>query len=223
MSNLFTYREFVQLTKKGKINYEKLTLPKNTLIGNSSEYSNNAVYLIVEGFVNISLIQSPPRVYTICGKGVFLNYYALLGTEMSLFSFKTASKCVIYKYYMRDLEYLLSMFPENYGFQFFIMKDLAAHLYYKTLLNSCIGNDKMETSFVNIAKLYGSPLESDKVSLPREIQMQTIFSYSGLSKSSGYKQLSGLKERGKLSKVNKQWIIHDQALHDFCQQRDSLQ
>ncbi|WP_181249723.1 Crp/Fnr family transcriptional regulator [Listeria seeligeri] len=223
MSTLFNYREFIQLTKKGKVNYEKLTLPKNTLIANTPEQPSDFVYLIVEGFVISSLAQKPSDVYTICSKGVFLNYYTLLDTEIQPFRFKTASKCTIYKYAMKDLEYILAMFPENYGFQFFIMKDLAAHLYYKTLLNGCISTDKVKISFYNIAKLHGIPFEADKVIIPKEIQTQVILSYSGLSRSTSYEQLSLLKKSGVTSKVNNQWVVHDQSLHDFCHKRVVLE
>lgn len=64
MSTLFNYREFIQLTKKGKVNYEKLTLPKNTLIANTPEQPSDFVYLIVEGFVISSLAQKPSDVWT---------------------------------------------------------------------------------------------------------------------------------------------------------------
>lgn len=219
MSLLFNYKEFIELTNKGKIVCEKLVLPKNTLIADSPEHPKDFVYLIGEGFVMTSLVQAPSRAYTICGKGAFLNYYSLMDSEKHLFSFKTISNCVIYKYAMKDLEYILAMFPENYGFQFFIMKDLATHLYYKTLLNSDTKSGKVSIAFRNMAKLHGIPLKGNQVLIPRQIQTQIILSYSGLSKSTGYEQLALLKQSGEISKVNKQWLIHDQALHDFCQQR----
>lgn len=223
MFTLFNYKKFIQLTREGKINYEKLTLSKNTLIASSSEYSSDFAYLVIEGFVISSLVQNPTDVYTICSKGAFLNYYSLLDTVKQPFTFKTASKCVIYKYAMKDLEYILAMFPENYGFQFLIMKDLATHLYYKTLLNVYEGSDKIRISFSNLAKLHGIPYESDKVIIPKEIQTKTIIFYSGLSRSTSYKQLSLLKKSGGISKVNNQWIVHDQEVHDFCQKRLVLQ
>lgn len=222
MSTIFNYTEFIQLTNKGKINYEKLTLSKNTTIASATEYFDDFVYLIVEGFVVTSLVQTPSTVYTVCSEGAFLNYYALLDTKMPLFVFKTASKCIIYKYSMKDLEYLLSMFPENYGFQFFIMKDLATHLYFKTLLTSGAGVDRVKTSFANIAKLHGIPFEIDKVIIPKEISTQIILSYSGLSRSTSYEQLAPLKKSGKINKVNKQWIIQDQSIYDYCQKRVNL-
>ncbi|EAG2143597.1 Crp/Fnr family transcriptional regulator [Listeria monocytogenes] len=223
MSTLFNYTDFIQLTKKGKVNYKKLILPKNTFIANTPEHPSDFVYLIVEGFVISSLVQNPSDVYTICSKGALLNYFTLLDTEIQPFTFKTASKCVIYKYAIEDLEYTLAMFPENYRFQFFIMKNLATHLYYKTLLNSCACIDKIKISFYNIAKLHGIPFEADKVIIPKGIQTHKILSYSGLSRSASYKQLSLLKESGEISKMNDQWVIHDQSLHDFCHKRVDLE
>ncbi|EFS01807.1 cAMP-binding domain-containing regulatory protein, partial [Listeria seeligeri FSL S4-171] len=67
------------------------------------------------------------------------------------------------------------------------------------------------------------PFEADKVIIPKEIQTQVILSYSGLSRSTSYEQLSLLKKSGVTSKVNNQWVVHDQSLHDFCHKRVVLE
>ncbi|WP_185475864.1 Crp/Fnr family transcriptional regulator [Listeria seeligeri] len=209
--------EFVQGTIKGDINYTELILPKNTTLGDSLEYSRDFVYLVMEGFVQTSLVQSPTCVNTIYSKGAFLNYFSLLDQETQPFLFKTISDCVIYKYSMKDLHYFLAMFPENYGFQFFIMKDLAAHLYYRTQLISCASSDKLKVSFQNMARLHGMALGRDKVIIPQTIQAPHIISYSSLSRSSGYKQLALLKEKGIVRQIEDQWIVHNHTLNNLCE------
>lgn len=41
----------------------------------------------------------------------------------------------MYEYKKEDIEYALSLFPENFGFQYFFLKKIGRHLYYRALLN----------------------------------------------------------------------------------------
>lgn len=41
----------------------------------------------------------------------------------------------MYEYKKEDIEYALSLFPENFGFQYFILKKIGRHLYCRALLN----------------------------------------------------------------------------------------
>ncbi|MBC2328492.1 Crp/Fnr family transcriptional regulator [Listeria cossartiae] len=219
MDPLFNYKEFVRLSDEGNINYEKLKVPKHTELVDTFTTRNNHVYLIVEGFVSISMNPQSNNIYTVLGKGSFVNYYSLFQGSVDSFLFTTISPCTIYKYSFKDLEYFLSMFPENFGFQFFIMRDLARHAFFKSLFAETGSSDKLELSFSNIAKLHGTTYEKDSVILPKEMRTSTIAAYSNLSKSSFYKQLTLLKDQGKIWKNDKEWVIRSKELHDYVKNR----
>ncbi|MCU09265.1 Crp/Fnr family transcriptional regulator [Listeria monocytogenes] len=215
MDALFNYKEFVRLSHEGNIKYEKLKVPKHTDLVDTFTTRNNHVYLIVEGFVSISMNPQLNNIYTVLGKGSFVNYYSLFQGSVDSFLFTTISPCTIYKYSFKDLEYFLSMFPENFGFQFFIMRDLARHAFFKSLFAETSSSDKLELSFSNLCKLHGALYEKDSVILPKELRTSTIAAYSNLSKSSFYKQLSLLKEQGKLWKNGREWVVRSKELYDY--------
>ncbi|MCV94832.1 Crp/Fnr family transcriptional regulator [Listeria monocytogenes] len=215
MDALFNYKEFVRLSHEGNINYEKLKVPKHTELVDAFTTRNTHVYLIVEGFVSISMNPQLNNIYTVLGKGSFVNYYSLFQGSVDSFLFTTISPCTIYKYSFKDLEYFLSMFPENFGFQFFIMRDLARHAFFKSLFAETSSSDKLELSFSNLCKLHGALYEKDSVILPKELRTSTIAAYSNLSKSSFYKQLSLLKEQGKIWKNGREWVVRSKELYDY--------
>ncbi|MBC2262480.1 Crp/Fnr family transcriptional regulator [Listeria sp. FSL L7-0091] len=222
MDTLFNYKEFVRLSHEGNINYEKLKVPKHTELVDTASQRNSHVYLIIDGFVSISMNPESTSIYTVLGKGSFINYYSLFQGNVDDFLFKTISTCTIYKYTFKDLEYFLSMFPENFGFQFFIMRDLARHAFFKSLFAETSSSNKLELSFVNIGKLHGIPYEKDSVILPKEMRTSIIAAYSNLSKSSFYKQLALLKDHGKIWKNNKEWVIKNKELHDYSKLRQDI-
>ncbi|EEU7816964.1 Crp/Fnr family transcriptional regulator [Listeria monocytogenes] len=219
MDALFNYKEFVRLSHEGNINYEKLKVPKHTELVDTFTTRNNHVYLIVEGFVSISMNPQLNNIYTVLGKGSFVNYYSLFQGSVDSFLFTTISPCTIYKYSFKDLEYFLSMFPENFGFQFFIMRDLARHAFFKSLFAETSSSDKLELSFSNLCKLHGALYEKDSVILPKELRTSTIAAYSNLSKSSFYKQLALLKEQGKIWKNGREWVVRNKELYDYVKAR----
>lgn len=222
MNTLFNYLEFIQLSQKGNISFEKITIPNRTQLIEEEGLTKEHVYLIIDGYVSISLSPDSPNIYTILGKGSFVNYYSLLEENMQKLTFKTISECVVYKFSFKDLEYFLSMFPENFGFQFFIMKELTRHSFFKSLLSDCIPAGKLELSFANIAKFHGTLMEPNSVKLPKELRTKIVAAYSGLSKSSFYKQLALLTEQGKIEKVDNCWVIHNKELYNYVKKRPPI-
>lgn len=220
MDALFNHKEFIRLSHEGNINYEKLKVPKNTELVNTADQRNSHVYLIIDGFVSISMNPESNSIYTILGKGSFVNYYSLFQGNVDDFLFKTISTCTVYKYTFKDLEYFLSMFPENFGFQFFIMRDLARHAFFKSLSSETSSSDKLELSFINIGKLHGTPYEKDSVILPKEMRTSVIAAYSNLSKSSFYKQLARLKDHGKIWKNDREWVLKNKEVYDYLKARE---
>lgn len=220
MSNtLYNYQEFIRLSREGKISYEQIDVPKNTSLLTERVDIDNHIYLVVDGYIALILNdgRERPQIHSIEGKGTFLNYFSLLDQSNNDFTFKTLSGCSLYKYSKTDMEYFLSMFPENFGFQFFIMKNQTTHIYFKSLMASSPASEKLKTTFSNMALLHGVLSDDGAIILPQAIKTSHLLSYSNLSKSCFYKDLQHLKTTNQIEKKEKSWIIHDQELYRMIQ------
>lgn len=211
---LYNYQEFIRLSHEGKIAYEKVEVLKNASLLTEKADVDNYIYLVVDGYIALLLNDGKEhsKIYSIQGKGTFLNYFTLLDQSNNRFNFKTLSKCSLYKYSKIDMEYFLSMFPENFGFQFFIMKNQTTHVYFKSLMASSPASEKLKITFSNMAMLHGSTIDNHTVVLPQEIKTSHLLSYSNLSKSCFYKDLQALKLTNQIEKKEKNWIIHNEEL-----------
>lgn len=216
---LYNYQEFIRLSHEGRITYEQIDVPKNASLLTEKADIDNHIYLVVDGYIALILNdgREHPKIHSIEGKGTFLNYFTLLDQSDNRFNFKTLSGCSLYKYSKIDMEYFLSMFPENFGFQFFIMKNQTTHLYFKSLMASSPASEKLKTTFSNMALLHGVLSDDDTVILPQAIKTSHLLSYSNLSKSCFYKDLQHLKTTNQIEKKEKSWIIHDQELYAMIQ------
>ncbi|MBF2445290.1 Crp/Fnr family transcriptional regulator [Listeria welshimeri] len=212
---LYSYQEFIRLTHEGKISYEKIEVKKNTYLLSKQAEVDDSIFLVAEGYISLfsNDINANTKIYSIQGKGTFLNYFTLLDQSVNRFSFKTLSKCTLYKYSKLDIEYFLSMFPENFGFQFFIMKNQTTHIYFKSLMANSPASDKLMLTFFHMGLLHGTPINDDKVILPQEIKTSHLLSYSNLSKSCFYKDLHHLKITNQIEKQDKTWIIYNKELN----------
>ncbi|EDH0938733.1 Crp/Fnr family transcriptional regulator [Listeria monocytogenes] len=217
--NLYNYQEFIRLSHERKIAYEQIDVPKNASLLTEKIDIDNHIYLVVDGYIALILNDGSQnsKIYSIQGKGTFLNYFTLLDQSNNHFNFKTLSGCSLYKYSKADMEYFLSMFPENFGFQFFIMKNQTTHVYFKSLMASSPASEKLKTTFSNMALLHGVLSDDGTVILPQAIKTSHLLSYSNLSKSCFYKDLQYLKTTNQIEKKEKCWIIHDQALYTMIQ------
>lgn len=70
-----------------------------------------------------------------------------------------------------------------------------------------------------MGKLHGTLYEKDSVILPKEMRTSTIAAYSNLSKSSFYKQLTLLKDQGKIWKNGREWVVRNKELYDYVKAR----
>ncbi|EEJ1214690.1 Crp/Fnr family transcriptional regulator [Listeria innocua] len=217
--SLYNYHEFIHLSHDGRIPFEKIEVPKNAILLYNSADLDNYVYLIIDGYVALFLNdgKEQPKIYSIQGEGAFLNYFTLLDHSINRFRYKTLSKCFLYRYSKLDIEYFLSMFPENFGFQFFIMKNQTTHIYFKSLMASSPASEKLMLTFSNLALLHGIPTEDGTVILPPAIKTSHLLSYSNLSKSCFYKDLQYLKTTNQIEKQDNSWVIHNKELNLMLQ------
>ncbi|AHI54741.1 Crp/Fnr family transcriptional regulator [Listeria ivanovii] len=211
--NLYNYQEFIRLSKEGKIGYKEVEVPKNASLLTQQADVSKHIYLIVDGYISIFSKEttSNSKIYSIQGKGSFLNYLTLLDDTPNQFTFKTLSKCTLYQYSKQNIQYFLSMFPENFGFQFFIMKNQAIHAYRKSIVMNCSASDKLMAALTSMALFHGIPVDDDKVILPPEIKTSYLLSYCNLSKSCFYKDL---QDSNYIKKQNKNWVVFSKELNN---------
>lgn len=96
--NLYNYQEFIRLSHEGKIAYEQIDVPKNASLLTEKIDIDNHIYLVVDGYIALILNDGSQnsKIYSIQGKGTFLNYFTLLDQSNNHFNFKTLSGCSLY-------------------------------------------------------------------------------------------------------------------------------
>lgn len=63
-----------------------------------------------------------------------MGYYTIFDNSSLVLTYQTLTECELIIYKKKDIEYSLSLFPENFSFQYTIMRTIAKHGYYKSLL-----------------------------------------------------------------------------------------
>ncbi|WP_239257165.1 Crp/Fnr family transcriptional regulator [Listeria ilorinensis] len=210
----YNYHEFIKTAQTAKIPFVEQQLEKNMQVYNSIQAETD-IFLVTDGFVGVYSRDSNYSLITVLGKGSFANYFTLLDNSPNRFSMKALSDCSIIRFKKKDIEYLLSMFPENYGFQFYITKRLASHTYLKSLVLSLPSNKRVRKGIAALAQLLGKPMEKNGeqiIYLSRHIKTSIIMDYCNLSKATFFRLLKELKDSGYLSKDG-DWYIHDPQLY----------
>ncbi|HDA9567619.1 TPA: Crp/Fnr family transcriptional regulator, partial [Listeria innocua] len=117
--------------------------------------------------------------------------------------------CEIYEYKKQDVEYALTLFPENFGFQYFFLKRFERHLFYRSLLNNKAHKDKLYYAIKYLGELIGSKDEHGNITLPSEVSLKALIEYSTLSKAAFYRQRVHLLEKNILKRNRKTFIVQD--------------
>ncbi len=82
-----------------------------------------------------------------------MGYYTIFEENPLVLPYKTLTESDILLYNKKDVEYFLSLFPENFGFQYTIMKTIARHGYYKSLLQYQNKKNQLAFGLETIVKL----------------------------------------------------------------------
>ncbi|WP_099224671.1 Crp/Fnr family transcriptional regulator [Listeria costaricensis] len=215
--HFYNYQEFIKIAQAAKIPYIQQDLEKNVQLYNSTQAETD-LFLLTDGFVGAYSRDCDYFLMTILGKGSLANYFTLLDNQPNRFSMKTLSDCSIIRFKKADVEYLLSMFPENYGFHFYITKQLSTHTYLKSLVLALPSNERVKRGVTALGQLLGEPVEKDgkqMVCLSRHIKTSVIMEYCNLSKATFFRLFKELKDSGYLTKDG-DWYIHDPQLYQEC-------
>ncbi|HCJ4859018.1 TPA: Crp/Fnr family transcriptional regulator, partial [Listeria innocua] len=142
----------------------------------------------------------------------FMGYYTIFQNRPLVLTYQTLTECEIIIYKKKDIEYSLSLFPENFGFQYTIMRSIAKHGYYKSLLQYRDKKDQLAFVFEMLIKILDIQPEDGVAIIPKAVSTTVIKNYCTLSKAFFYSQLKELKEAGIISKVKLQWHVNMEAL-----------
>lgn len=206
MEDLFTYKEFINMMEKFGVNHtkRKLIQGENMLTKAADE---NSVILLVDGYVSSYTCEAPQKLLTIFEPGIFLSYFILEKTPVVVSNIALSKTCEIYEYKKEDVEYALTLFPENFGFQYFFLKKLGRHLFYKALLNGKEHKEKLYYAVKYLGELVGSRDEEGNIILPNEITLKVLIEYSTLSKAAFYRQRISLLEQDVLKTDKKTFKV----------------
>ncbi|MBF2455219.1 Crp/Fnr family transcriptional regulator, partial [Listeria seeligeri] len=93
-----------------------------------------------------------------------------------------------------------------------IMRSIAKHGYYKSLLQYRDKKDQLAFVFEMLIKILDIQPEDGVAIIPKAVSTTVIKNYCTLSKAFFYSQLKELKEAGIISKVKLQWHVNMEAL-----------
>ncbi|MBC1429816.1 Crp/Fnr family transcriptional regulator [Listeria seeligeri] len=206
MKDLFTYKEFIGMMRKYKVDCteRQLICGENIL---TNAVSPNSVILLVDGYVSTYTNEAPKKLLSIFEPGVFLSYFIFENTPCVVSNIVLSETCVVYEYKKEDIEYALTLFPENFAFQYFFLRQIGRHLFYKTLLSGKPHKDKLYYAMKYLGELIGSRDEEGNMVLPKEITLKMLIEYSTLSPAAFYRQRLQLLEKKVLKPHRSSFMI----------------
>ncbi|MBF2482536.1 Crp/Fnr family transcriptional regulator, partial [Listeria seeligeri] len=176
MEELFTYKEFINMMQKYGIRHTKRKLRRGeNLMDNSSKLSN--VVLLIDGYISSYTCEAPEKLLSIFEPGIFLSYSILEDAPQVVTNIALSDSCEVYEYKKEDVEYALTLFPENFGFQYFFLKRIGRHLYYRALLNSKEHKEKLYYAMKYLGELIGKTDKNGNITLPPDVTLKVLIEY----------------------------------------------
>ncbi|MBC2011897.1 MULTISPECIES: Crp/Fnr family transcriptional regulator [Listeria] len=221
MEELFTYKEFINMMQKYGIRHTKRKLRRGeNLMDNSSKLSN--VVLLIDGYISSYTCEAPEKLLSIFEPGIFLSYSILEDAPQVVTNIALSDSCEVYEYKKEDVEYALTLFPENFGFQYFFLKRIGRHLYYRALLNSKEHKEKLYYAMKYLGELIGKTDKNGNITLPPEVTLKVLIEYSTLSKAAFYRQRIRLLEQEILKPYKKTFIVQKKVASNYENQLTSI-
>ncbi|EAE8347164.1 Crp/Fnr family transcriptional regulator [Listeria monocytogenes] len=214
MKDLFTYKEFISMMQKHGIEHKRRKIKRGEQVFSDS-FDRNNVILLIDGYMSSYMREAPQKLLSIFEPGIFLRYSILEEVPPVLTNIALSDTCEIYEYKKEDVEYALTLFPENFGFQYFFLKKFGRHLYYRALLNGKAHKEKLYFAMKYLGELVGSKDDRGNIVLPIEITLKVLIEYSTLSKAAFYRQRTYLLEQNILKKHKEKFIVQDSIIAEF--------
>ncbi|EDN8189392.1 Crp/Fnr family transcriptional regulator [Listeria monocytogenes] len=217
MTKLFNHKEFNQMMNQYNLKPTKISIPKNTIVNDLLSTNQNCLYLLNTGLLAGYLDLNKKIVYSFFKDNFFLGYFTIFEDIPLTLTFQTLTNCEVLCYQKKDIEYALSFFPENFEFQYSIMKSIAKHGYYRSLMLYKAPNSQVAFALANLVEILDIQVIKGVATLPPEICTTAILNFCNISTGYFYSQLKILKEAAIISKVHSQWQIDMDALaSNFC-------
>lgn len=221
MEELFTYKEFINMMQKYGIRHTKRKLRRGeNLMDNSTKLNN--VILLIDGYISSYTCEAPEKLLSIFEPGIFLSYSILEDAPQVVTNIALSESCEVYEYKKEDVEYALTLFPENFGFQYFFLKRIGRHLYYRALLNSKEHKEKLYYAMKYLGELIGKTDKNGNITLPPEVTLKVLIEYSTLSKAAFYRQRIRLLEQEILKPYKKTFIVQKKVASNYENQLTSI-
>ncbi|MBC1338747.1 Crp/Fnr family transcriptional regulator [Listeria innocua] len=214
MAYPFNHKEFVTMMEQYNLKSNSITIPEHTVLNDLVLENKDCVYLLKSGILAGYIDFDNDKIYSIFTSNFFMGYYTIFQNRPLVLTYQTLTECEIIIYKKKDIEYSLSLFPENFGFQYTIMRSIAKHGYYKSLLQYRDKKDQLAFVFEMLIKILDIQPEDGVAIFPKAVSTTVIKNYCTLSKAFFYSQLKELKEAGIISKVKLQWHVNVDALLD---------
>ncbi|MBC1543044.1 Crp/Fnr family transcriptional regulator [Listeria cossartiae] len=221
MEELFTYKEFINMMQKYGIRHTKRKLRRGENLMEKSSKLNNVV-LLIDGYISSYTCEAPEKLLSIFEPGIFLSYSILEDAPQIVTNIALSDSCEVYEYKKEDVEYALTLFPENFGFQYFFLKRIGRHLYYRALLNSKEHKEKLYYAMKYLGELIGKTDKNGNVTLPPEVTLKVLIEYSTLSKAAFYRQRFRLLEQEILKPHKKTFIVQKKVASHYENQLTSI-
>lgn len=221
MEELFTYKEFINMMQKYGIRHTKRKLRRGENLMDNSNKLNNVI-LLIDGYISSYTCEAPEKLLSIFEPGIFLSYSILEDAPQVVTNIALSESCEVYEYKKEDVEYALTLFPENFGFQYFFLKRIGRHLYYRALLNSKEHKEKLYYAMKYLGELIGKTDKNGNITLPPEVTLKVLIEYSTLSKAAFYRQRIRLLEQEILKPYKKTFIVQKKVASNYENQLTSI-
>ncbi|HBM4488932.1 TPA: Crp/Fnr family transcriptional regulator, partial [Listeria innocua] len=153
MAYPFNHKEFVTMMEQYNLKSNSITIPEHTVLNDLVLENKDCVYLLKSGILAGYIDFDNDKIYSIFTSNFFMGYYTIFQNRPLVLTYQTLTECEIIIYKKKDIEYSLSLFPENFGFQYTIMRSIAKHGYYKSLLQYRDKKDQLAFVFEMLIKI----------------------------------------------------------------------
>ncbi|MBM5720727.1 Crp/Fnr family transcriptional regulator [Listeria ivanovii] len=209
----FNHEEFISMMDQYNLQSTRITIPEHTILNDLATELEDYLFLVKTGIIAGYIDFDRNKIYSVFNDNFFMGYFTIFDDTPLALTCQALTECDILLYKKKDVEYSLSLFPENFGFQYTIMKTIARHGYYKSLLQYQNKKNQLAFAFETLVTLLNVDIIDGIATLPKPISTTIIKNYCTLSKAFFYSQLKELKEAKIISKVHSQWQIDMNALN----------
>ncbi|EAC4365881.1 Crp/Fnr family transcriptional regulator [Listeria monocytogenes] len=212
MTKPFNHTEFIHMMNQYNFKATKIPIPKHTILNDLLSSNSNCLYLLNTGLLAGYLDVNKKFIYSFFNDNFLLGYFTAFEDLPLNLTFQALTSCEVLCYQKKDVEFAFSLFPENFEFQYSIMKTIAIHGYYRSLMLYREPNSQVAFALATLVKILDLKVIEGIAILPPEICTTIILNYCHISNGYFYSQLKELKEATIISKVHSQWQIDINAL-----------